>query len=107
MPVTKSAKRKLKKSLKRRERNLYHLNKLKNTIRLFKKKLSEALSSKNSQDSEALKNELQEELRETISVIDHVAAKGVITKNEASRRKSRITKLFNKVSQKWAQQKSS
>ncbi len=92
MPVTKSAKRKLKKSLKRRERNLYHLTKMKNAIRLFKKKLAEQ-----KEITEQVKNQLEQELRKVISIISHIASKGVIHRNEASRKISRITKFFNKV----------
>ncbi|GBD03676.1 30S ribosomal protein S20 [bacterium HR19] len=102
MPVTKSAKRKLKKSLKRRERNLFHLTKMKNAIRLFKKKLDEQ-----NEITEQVKNQLEEELKKVISIISHVASKGVIHRNEASRRISRITKFFNKVlSQKLQKQES-
>jgi small subunit ribosomal protein S20 len=92
MPVTKSAKRKLKKSIKRRERNLYHLTKMKNAIRLFKKKLAE-----HNEITEQVKNQLEQELRKVISIISHVASKGIIHRNEASRKISRITKFFNQV----------
>jgi small subunit ribosomal protein S20 len=36
-------------------------------------------------------------LRKVVSIISHVASKGVIHKNEASRKISRLTRLFNKV----------
>lgn len=98
MPVSKTAKRRLRKSQRRRERNLYHLTRMKHAIRLFKKKLTEV--EKNKQEiTDELKNELSEELRKVISLVSHVAGKGVIHKNEARRRISRLTKLFNKVVQ--------
>lgn len=96
MPVSKSAKRALRKSERRRERNLYHLTRMRNAIRLFKKRLEEL---KGKQIDEKLRQELEKELRKVISVIQHVASKGVIHKNEGRRRISRITKLFNKFLQ--------
>lgn len=95
MPVSKSAKRALRKSERGRERNLYHITKMKEAIRIFRKKVSE-LQAKAEQGK---KNELESELRKVISIISHTASKGVIHKNEARRRISRLTKLFNKVIQ--------
>lgn len=92
MPVSKSAKRQLRKAERRRERNLIHLQKMRESIRLFKKKLSEVQNL----DDETKRN-LEAELRRVISVISHTASKGVIHKNESRRRISRIMKLYNKV----------
>lgn len=96
MPVTRSAKRQLKKSEKRRERNLYHLTKMKNSIRIFRKRLNDIMQ-KHIDISEQLKAELESELRKVVSIISHVASKGVIHKNEANRKISRLNRLFNKV----------
>jgi small subunit ribosomal protein S20 len=104
MPVTRSAKRQLKKAERRRERNLYHLVKMKNSVRIFRKRLNEIMRN-HSDISEQLKAELGNELRKVVSIISHVASKGVIHKNEASRKISRLTRLFNKA-MKVAQQKS-
>ncbi len=104
MPVTKSAKRQLKKAEKRRERNLYHLMKMKNSVRIFRKRLNEIMQ-KHINISDQLKSELESELRKVVSIISHVASKGVIHKNEASRKISRLNRLFNKV-MKVAQEKS-
>lgn len=93
MPVSKSAKRALSKSERRRERNLYHITKMKEAIRLFRKKIEE------SKADQSKKNELESELRKVISIISHTASKGVIHRNEARRRISRLTKLFNKATQ--------
>jgi len=96
MPVTRSAKRQLKKSEKRRERNLYHLTKMKNSIRIFRKRLNDIMQ-KHIDISDQLKAELESELRKVVSIISHVASKGVIHKNEANRKISRLNRLFNKV----------
>jgi small subunit ribosomal protein S20 len=96
MPVTKSAKRQLKKAEKRRERNLYHLTRMKNSIRIFKKKLMEIIQNQ-AEISDQLKSELESEFRKAVSIISHVASKGVIHKNEAKRRISRLHILFNKA----------
>ncbi len=104
MPVTRSAKRQLKKAEKRRERNLYHLMKMKNSVRIFRKRLNEIMQ-KHINISDQLKSELESEFRKVVSIISHVASKGVIHKNEASRKISRLNRLFNKV-MKVAQEKS-
>ncbi len=96
MPVTRSAKRQLKKSEKRRERNLYHLTKMKNSIRIFRKRLNDIMQ-KHIDISDQLKAELESEFRKVVSIISHVASKGVIHKNEANRKISRLNRLFNKV----------
>jgi small subunit ribosomal protein S20 len=96
MPVTKSAKRQMRKAEKRRERNLYHLTKMKNSIRIFKKKLME-ITQNQAEISDQLKSELESEFRKVVSIISHVASKGVIHKNEARRRISRLHLLFNKA----------
>ncbi len=43
--------------------------------------------------------EAQNFLPQVVSIIQHTVSKGVIHKNEASRRVSRITKLLNKALQ--------
>lgn len=93
MPLTKSAERALRKSLKRRERNLYHLTKMRNEIRLFKKEVERLSKEGFTEDS---KKEIYMKLGKLYSLIDHTAAKGVIHKNEANRRKSRVTNFLNK-----------
>ena len=44
------------------------------------------------------KDQTQEELRKAIRMIDKVQTKGVIHKNTANRKKSRLTKAFNRAS---------
>lgn len=63
---------------------------IKSKIKTFIKKLEGLYASK---DKEAI----EKGLRETISVISSAASKGVIHKNTASRKISRITKRTSKV----------
>jgi small subunit ribosomal protein S20 len=59
-------------------------------INTYEKKLEGLLPSKNSEEIDRL-------LRETIKIINSAASKGVIHKNTASRKISRITKKVNAV----------
>jgi len=88
MPITKSAKKALRQNKRRRERNLRRLDILKNTIKKIKK-LVEA-----NKKEEALKL-----LPITYKAIDKAAKTGIIKKNNADRKKSRLTKLISKSSQ--------
>jgi small subunit ribosomal protein S20 len=74
MPITKSAKKKLRKDLKRTEENL----KLKKTYKKTVKKTRENPNKKN--------------LTEANKVLDKAAKKGIIHKNKAARMKSRLSK---------------
>ncbi len=85
MPITTSAKKALRQSLKRRERNLVYKNKIKKLIKevrtlVLEKKIEEA----------------KKLLPQVYKTLDKAAKKGVIKKNAASRSKSRVTKLVNK-----------
>jgi len=80
MPVIKSAKKKLRKDIKREKANL----KVKN---LFKKTV------KNTQNSPTFKK-----LSEATKVIDKAAKRGIIHKNKAARLKSRLSSLSKKTS---------
>lgn len=86
MPITKSAKKALRQSLKRRTRNLVYKNKIKSLLKkvkslIFQKKIEEA----------------KKLLPEIYKALDKAAKVGVIKKNAAARKKARITKLVNKV----------
>lgn len=85
MPITKSAKKALRQNKRRRERNLRRLNELKKTVKKFKKLITE--------------NKKEEALRllpEAYKVIDKSAKGGIIKKNTANRKKSRLTKMLNR-----------
>lgn len=85
MPITTSAKKALRQSLRRREKNLVYKNKIKKLIKevrtlVLEKKIEEA----------------KKLLPQVYKALDKAAKVGVIKKNAASRSKSRVTKLVNK-----------
>lgn len=91
MPITKSAKKALRQSKRRRQGNLRQLNALKDTIKKIKKLVAE------NKKEEALKL-----LPTAYKVIDKATKTGIIKKNNADRKKSRLTKLISKSSPKTA-----
>ena len=86
MPITKSAKKALRQSRRRRLFNLRRSNKMKSLV----KKLKELIRDKKKE--EALKI-----LTKVYQAIDKAAKRGVIKKNTASRKKSRLTKAIQKI----------
>ena len=85
MAITKSAQKAIRQNKIRRAHNLIYINKIKSLVkeaRIFvaHKKIKEA----------------KELLPKVYQILDKAAKVGVIKKNNASRRKSRITKLVNK-----------
>lgn len=85
MAITKSAKRALKKSLKRRERNL----KRKEILKKAKKEFLKLIEAKKIEEAKKL-------LPKLYKLLDKLAKVNVIKKNTASRLKSRLTKKLNK-----------
>jgi len=86
MPITKSAKKSLRQNKKRARRNIQRKKKIKGLIKEVKKMLSE--------------NKVEEAkklLPEIYKSLDKAAKVGTIKKNTAARKKSRITKLINKL----------
>ena len=87
MAIIQSAKKAIRQNKKRREQNLVYLNKMKGLIKdlrsfVFQKKLKEA----------------KELLPKVYQILDKTAKVGIIKKNNASRKKSRIAKLIDKNS---------
>jgi len=85
MAITKSAKKAIRQSKKRKAHNLIYLNKLKSLIKettsfVVQKKIKEA----------------KELLPKVYQALDKAAKVGVIKKNTASRKKSRITRFLEK-----------
>lgn len=78
MPVTKSARKKMRQDKKRRLTNLKVINKLKRALK------------------EARKKPTEENLKMAVSIIDQVAKKKIIHKNKAARLKSRLAKKVKK-----------
>ncbi len=85
MPITKSAKKAVRQNLKRKEKNLAYKTKI-------KKLLKEARNLVEQKKSEKAKKLLPQ----IYKAVDKAAKTGVIKKNTAARKKSRLTKLINK-----------
>lgn len=84
MPITKSAKKALRQNIRRKKRNLIYKNKIKDLI----KKVKTLVVAKKIKEAKEL-------LPQIYKALDKSAKKGIIKKNTASRRKSRITKMVN------------
>lgn len=85
MPIIKSAKKALRQSLKRKKRNLVYKTGVKNLI----KKVRFLVAQKKTAEAKDLMPDLYK-------ILDKAAKVGVIKKNAASRKKSRLTKLTAK-----------
>lgn len=86
MPIKESAKKALRQSFKHQRRNLTYHNKIKDLI----KKVRSLVSQKKIDEAKAL-------LPQVYKALDKAAKVGVIKRNAASRKKSRITKLVSKA----------
>jgi small subunit ribosomal protein S20 len=86
MANTESAKQRARNSARKAQYNRLHRSRARTAI----KKTRLALMAKDLEQAKA-------ELRRAISYLDRAAGKGVIHKNNAARRKSRLMKLYNKV----------
>lgn len=85
MAITKSAKKALRQSLKRRIRNIKQREKIKNLI----KQARILVSQKKAGEAKKL-------LPQIYKLLDKTAKAGLIKKNAAARKKARIAKLINK-----------
>lgn len=86
MPITKSAKKSLRKNLKRRVRNLFYKNKIRNLI----KKIKILVKEKNLEEAE--KN-----IPHFYKAVDKAVKEKVIKKNTGARKKSQIINLINRA----------
>lgn len=84
MANTKSADKRARQSLQRRDRNRDHVS----TMRTAVKRLRKAVAAGDSATAKDL-------LGSTVKVVDSTAQKGVIHRNAAARTKSRLTKAVN------------
>ena len=86
MAITKSAKKAIRQNKRRRTYNLSYLTKMKATV-------------KEARDLAAQKKvkEAKDLLPKVYEILDKSAKAGIIKKNTASRKKSRITKLIEKA----------
>jgi len=83
MPNKKSAEKELKKTVKRNAANKKVSDKLKNLVKINLKQIK------------AQDKKVKEDYTKTIKAIDKASKKGVIKKNTASRKKSRLMKKIN------------
>lgn len=88
MPHRRTAVKSLRKDKKRHQGNL----KIKRDLKKAIKKLQSCLSTKNTPEAKTL-------LSEVFSKLDKAAKKGIIKKNNASRKKSRLSRALLKIAQ--------
>ncbi len=86
MPITKSAKKALRQN---RTKRLFNLRRIKNMKDLVKQ--SKKLIKDNKKD------QVLKILPQTYKAIDKAAKRGIIKKNTANRRKSRLTKAIGRI----------
>lgn len=89
MPITRSAKKALKGSEKKRVFNLRRKRTMKDSI----KEIVKAVSAKEGKNAEV-------NLSKAFQAIDKAAKRGIIKKNTASRKKSRLSKMVAKANTK-------
>ncbi len=87
MPQRKSAKKELKKSLKRHALNLTRKKKIKEAVKLYRK----AIIAKNLEEA-------KKALSLVYKTLDKAASRGTIHPNKAGRKKSRLTSLLKSIS---------
>jgi small subunit ribosomal protein S20 len=84
MPLRhKSAQKRARQAIKRTERNKFYKARIKTAVK-------NVLSAKNKENAE-------KELKSSVSMLDKTASKGVIHKNAAANKKSRLTRHVNKM----------
>jgi len=86
MPIKKSAKKELRKNIKRHIRN----KRIKDNLKSLIKKSRKAIEAKD--------NQAKELVARTLKVLDKAAQKGIIKKNTRDRKKSRLHQRLNKTS---------
>jgi small subunit ribosomal protein S20 len=86
MPITKSAQKALRQNKKRRDQNLKRKKLLKKTLKQFQRLISTHQV-----------NEAKKFLPRVYKILDKAAKWGIIKKNNASRNKSRLAAMLNKM----------
>jgi len=86
MAITKSAKKAIRKSSRRRTRNIKKITNLKSAL----KKVKSLVNQKKIEEAKKM-------LPKVYEILDKAAKTGLIKKNTASRKKSRIAKLISKA----------
>ncbi len=85
MPNKKSAKKELRKGVKRQSDNNLVKNKTKDLVKKTKKRI------------EAKDSGVEKDFNQVVKAIDKMARKGIIKKNTASRQKSKLQKKINNL----------
>jgi len=88
MAITKSARKAIRQSAARKEQNSVYKNKIKELV----KEAKSLVAAKKTEEAKKL-------LPDIYAAFDKAAKKGVIKKNNASRKKSRLTNLIDKKTQ--------
>ncbi len=78
MPILKASKKSVRKDAKRRERNEFYRVALKRALDFARKS-----------------NYSEEKVKEAVKIIDKLEAKGILHKNTAARKKSKLMMKFN------------
>lgn len=86
MEINKSAEKRARQSQERRIRNRSAKSRIKSAAKVFSARLAE-------KNQEAA----QEELKNVVSLLDTYAGKGILHKNTAARKKSRLYAQLNKL----------
>jgi len=87
MPIIKSAKKALRQNRKRKTRNLSKKRKIKNLLKEVKGLVSQTKIE-----------EAKKLLPQAYKILDKMTKTGIIKKNTAARKKSRLTKMIHKKS---------
>ena len=99
MPNLKSAKKALKKSERKKIVNTRSKVKMKKIIKSLNE-LAQTLDKKTEKVTDDKLKEIEEILKNAYKQIDKTAKKGIIKKNTASRKKSRLAKKVDAIKQK-------
>ena len=99
MPNSKSAKKSLKKSERKKIINTRSKIKMKKIIKNLNE-LAQTLEKKTEKVTEDKMKEIEEILKNAYKQIDKTAKRGIIKKNTASRKKSKLAKKANSLQQK-------
>ena len=87
MAITKSAKKAIRQNKTRRAHNLAYINKIKSILKDVKTFVAKKMTK-----------EAKELLPKAYAILDKAAKVGIIKKNNASRRKSRLARMIDKIS---------
>ncbi len=102
-PITKSAKKALRQSKKRRVRNIQKKKIIKKLLKEIKNLVTRAQAKREDEQSSSPSQKKIEEAKKLLpqvyKLLDKAAKTGLIKKNTVARKKSRITKLINKSQQ--------